>query len=130
MEEILSKKCLVHSSLWCCIIELWALTFEVAMKLKTLSAYRLKSKAIATNKKFTTPSGVSFSVLVSKDSNSVAQYYVVESHWDNNKSKVVPLAHLQVNRASGKIKYETFQPENWNLSIATSDLKQLIITTI
>ena len=97
------------------------------MSLQTLSAYRLTAKAIATNKTFTTSNGVSFSIFASTDSNSLAQYYIVESHWQETAhSKIIPLAQIQLSKTTGKIKIATFQPENWNLKISTEEFMQYI----
>lgn len=97
------------------------------MRLQTLSAYRLTSKAITTNRTFTTSNGVSFSIFVSKDSDSLVQYYIVESHWQETAhSKIIPLAQIQLSKTTGKMKVTTFQPENWNLKISTEEFMQYI----
>lgn len=86
------------------------------MRVQTLSSYRLKSKAVSINKTFIADNGIAFSIFVSKGTGSVSQYYIIESKWENAPSpKVIPLAHLQVSKISGNIKFAAFQPENWNL---------------
>lgn len=99
------------------------------MRLQTLSSYRLKTKAVATEKTFTAPSGVRFSIFVSNESKVISQYYVVESHWES-KSKVIPLAHLQVSKTSGSVKIAALQPENWGVKLDRNELLNRIVSCL
>lgn len=97
------------------------------MKLQTLSMYRLKAKAIDTRESFTASNGVGFSILVSTSSDLLKQYYVVESQsLEGTSGKVIPLAHVQVSKATGEIKFVVFQPESWGISADSDDLLTII----
>ena len=101
------------------------------MKLQTLSMYRLKAKAIETRESFTVRNGVDFSIHVSTSSSLLNQYYVVESQsLDGTSGKVIPLAHVQVSKATGVIKFVAFQPENWGISADSDDLVKIISHSI
>ncbi|KHT61599.1 hypothetical protein RJ45_22060 [Photobacterium gaetbulicola] len=101
------------------------------MKLQTLSMYRLKAKAIETRESFTVRNGVDFSILVSTSSSLLNQYYVVESQsLDGTSGKVIPLAHVQVSKVTGVMKFVAFQPENWGISADSDDLVKIISHSI
>jgi hypothetical protein len=94
------------------------------MKLQTISAYRIKSKAVQTSNVFKL-NGFVFNVYASLESGSVTQYYFVDSEWDSNKTeKIVPLAYLQVSKSSGLVKFAALQPENWKLKEDSNELKR------
>jgi hypothetical protein len=96
---------------------------EVNMKFQTISAYRIKSKALQTGNVFKL-NGFVFNVYASSESSSVTQYYFVDSEWDSNKTdKIVPLAYLQVSKSSSVVKFAVFQPENWKLKEDSNELK-------
>lgn len=100
------------------------------MKFQTISTYRLKSKAVRMHNVFKS-NGFVFNVYASSESSLVTQYYFVDSKSDSISSgKVVPLAHLQVSRSSGSVKFAALQPENWQLKEDSSELRSRIAKCI
>lgn len=99
------------------------------MIFKTLSPYRLKTKALSINETFQASNGLSFSVLISTESSRISQFYVLESNWDKNNTttkKIIPLAHIQVSNTTGSLNVISFQPENWNISNDCRELTSFI----
>lgn len=101
---------------------------NLTLKIKTVSIYRIKVKTLATNKAFLTGNGINFPIFVSKESRETIQYYLIDSNWEKtNNSKIPIFAHLQISKASGRVKIITFQPEHWNLNIDIDDFIQEIL---
>ncbi|WP_144060882.1 hypothetical protein [Plesiomonas shigelloides] len=101
------------------------------MTIHTISSYRLKSKAVSTNKTFTAENGIIFSIFESIDSKSFAHYYIVETKCEKEYNcKITPLAHLHISKNTGNVKIESFQPEIWNLKTSCEDFVENIRNAI
>lgn len=87
------------------------------MAVETLSLYRLKNKSIPTDVTFTSPCGKKFVLLLSKPSEDITQYYVIDFFWEScEQAKITPLAHFLSSKKTGNIKQVSYQPKSCSLS--------------
>lgn len=93
-----------------------------------LSPYRLTKKA---HKVAEFCAFENFDVLESHETQVIAQYYVVQNGWEamlDNKNihKIAPLAHIQVSKNTGNVKFLALQPQLFNTGMKTLAIQQVL----
>lgn len=94
-----------------------------------LSKYRLKSKSVRLDRPLVVSKGRQFDVYRSVGNKNITQYYILDKNWDiseNYTSKIKPLAHVFVDNLTGKVKFSSFQPQDFSLNTKADDLKKRI----
>ncbi|MFZ1387480.1 MAG: hypothetical protein WBP46_12910 [Thiolinea sp.] len=93
---------------------------------KKLSSFRLQTTAAPTARYFQLSSQL-FHVLKSKNSGAISQFYIVDSNWKKITSgQVIPLAHVILSNATGKMQFNILQPEVFDLEISNTKLQKLL----
>lgn len=99
------------------------------MTSKTLSSFRLHTKAISTDKEIRLNNRI-FSILKSISSKNIIHFYVLDMCWSESGDQIFPLAHLVVSSKTGNIKFNIIQPEVFNLQIDLDKLSKIILDFI